>query len=159
MHPHNSLIGKESTMHDLDHQSPVNRRNFLQTAGAFAMVFGLRANNIRIGAGLERHRSLADLHYVDFEAVLGQSFSVYAPDALPRTVRLDAVKQRTHATHKLASPRHEWFSLAFTGPRGQALHQGTYTFVHPQLGQFELFVVPAEALAHEERHIAIINRI
>lgn len=58
-----------------------------------------------------------------------------------------------------ADPRHECFSLAFCGPKGQAFPQGTYTFAHPQVGYFDLFVVPTMAVDYEERHIAIINRI
>lgn len=111
------------------------------------------------GNSLMRRRSIADLHFADFDALLGQSFLVNTIDALPRSVRLAAVKPGAAARTGAANPRHECFSLAFCGPKGQAFPQGTYTFAHPQLGYFDLFVVPTMAVDHEERHIAIINRI
>jgi hypothetical protein len=106
-----------------------------------------------------RQRSLADLHFSDFETLVGHTFHVYAAAALPLSVQLAAVKWRASAAARHTGPRHEWFSLAFSGPRGQSFPQGTYTFAHPKLGHFDLFVVPTMTVAHEERHIAIINRI
>ena len=91
--------------------------------------------------------------------MVGQTFHVYNAAALPLSVQLAAVKWRASATVWHTGPRHEWFSLAFTGPTGQSFPQGTYSFAHPKLGHFELFVVPTMSVAHEERHIAIINRI
>ena len=78
---------------------------------------------------------------------------------MPVSVKLAAVKNRAQAANRAAGPHHECFSLAFSGPKGQAFPQGAYTFAHPQLGRFDLFVVPAMSVAHEERHIGIINRI
>lgn len=120
-------------------------------------------SNLPAARWLAPKRSIADLHFADFNGLVGQSFRVYLSgtrvDSMPSSVKLTAVKDRTQATNRAAGPHQECFSLAFSGPKGQAFPQGTYTFAHPQLGRFDLFVVPAMSVAHEERHIGIINRI
>ncbi len=150
------------------HHQPLHRRGFLQASAAFALAAGLGGKrSLRAANGLAARRSIADLHLDDFAARVGQSFRVYVAssgpaaeaDAVTRIVRLAAVKNRAQAAHKTAGSRHEWFSLAFCGPKGEALPQGTHTFAHPQLGHFDLFVVPTMAVDYEERAIAIINRI
>ena len=147
---------------DQPHHQSLNRRSFLHTSGAFALVLSLGGrsslSDLLTGSST-RQRSLADLHLSDFEALVGHTFHVYAAAALPLSVQLAAVKWRASAAARHTGPRHEWFSLAFSGPRGQSFLQGTYTFAHPKLGHFDLFVVPTMTVAHEERHIAIINRI
>ena len=45
------------------------------------------------------------------------------------------------------------------GSQSEALRQDTYTFAHPALGRFDLFIVPAQAVDHEARYIATINRL
>ena len=51
------------------------------------------------------------------------------------------------------------FALTFCSPKGANIAQGVYTFAHAQLGAFDLFIVPTQPVAHEERYIAIFNRI
>lgn len=138
----------------------LNRRRVLQASGLFALMVGLGDRHSLLAAtGAARRRSIADLHFADFEAHVGQPFHVYTGAARPLTVHLAAAKQCSSAAARFLHPRHEWFSLAFTSPKGQAFPQGTYAFAHPQLGHFHLFVVPAMSVGHEERHLAIINRI
>lgn len=145
---------------DQQHHRPLSRRGFLRTSAAFALMAGLGGkHNLLAASGLAPKRSIADLHFGDFDALAGQSFRVYGADSLPRVVQLASVKNRAPMASTAASPRHECFSLAFSAPKGEPLPQGTYTFAHPQLGHFDLFVVPTMAVAHEERAIAIINRI
>lgn len=143
-------------MSDPKLQGPMDRRNFLQMAGGFVLLAGLSGGN-RFPA-LARHarsRTIADLHFADFDALRGDTFLVSVEDARPLSVQLDIVKRGGSP----ATPHHEWYSLAFSGPKGQTLAQGTYAFSHPQIGRFDLFIVPAMAVDHEERYIAIINRI
>ena len=45
------------------------------------------------------------------------------------------------------------------GSQSEALQQDTYTFAHAALGRFDLFIVPAQAVDHEARYIATINRL
>jgi hypothetical protein len=144
-------------MDDQTPYRPLNRRTFLRMSGAFALLAGLGGKRGAFAAsGQTPRRTLADLHFADFAALLGHTFAVYTTAATPQWVALAAVKQRTPVP---ATAGREWFSLAFCGSKGQTFPQGTYTFAHPSLGQFDLFVVPTMAVDHEERHIAIINRI
>jgi hypothetical protein len=145
---------------DQQQHQRLNRRSFLQASAMFALMVGLGGKRGMLAAsGLTPSRSIADLHFADFDALVGQSFRVYVTDSLPQVVQLAVVKNCAHSACRVASPRHEWFSLAFSGAKGEALPQGTHTFAHPRLGHFDLFVVPTMAVAHEERAIAIINRI
>jgi hypothetical protein len=147
-------------MNDQELHMPSQRRGFLKASGAFTLMVGLNGlGSIFPSSGLMRHGSLAELHFADFDTLVGQSFRVYVANSLPRVVQLAAVKSRAHVAFRAAGPRHECFSLAFTGPKGEPLPQGTHTFAHPRLGHFDLFVVPTMAVDYEERAIAIINRI
>ncbi len=146
------------------HYQHLDRRGFLRTSAAFALMAGLGGqHNLLATSGLAPKRSIADLHFADFHALVGQSFRVYMPGSaanfVPRSVKLVAVKNQAQAANRTRDLRNECFSLAFSGPKDQAFPQGTYTFAHPHLGRFDLFVVPTMSVAHEERHIGIINRI
>ena len=45
------------------------------------------------------------------------------------------------------------------GSQSEALLQDTYTFAHPALGRFDLFIVPAQVVDPEARYIATIDRL
>jgi len=53
----------------------------------------------------------------------------------------------------------ESFSLLFHGPQSQPLPQGTHSFEHPQLGTFELFIVPVAAESGRLHYQAVFNRL
>jgi hypothetical protein len=55
-------------------------------------------------------------------------------------------------------PEYESFSLLFHGAQTQPLQQGTYPFEHPQLGRFELFIVPVAAENGMIHYQAVFNR-
>ena len=135
--------------------NPLDRRTFLHMAGGMFLLAGLPGGDLLPALTRStRLRSIADLHAADFKAVQGETFLVQVGDGQPLPVRLDVVRQ-----HAAVQAQQEWYALSFTGPKGQTFEQGSYLFAHPRLGRFELFVVPAMAVDHEERHIAIINRI
>lgn len=52
----------------------------------------------------------------------------------------------------------ESFSLLFEGPATQPLGQGTFTFSHPGLGRFALFIVPVSAERGARQYEAVFNR-
>jgi hypothetical protein len=82
--------------------------------------------------------SAATLSMRRFEAAMGTAFEVRPceGDAEPIAARLVEVKARS------APPGYEQFSVLFVGPASPAWPQGTYRFVHAQLGEAELFMVP-----------------
>jgi len=135
---------------------PLKRRDFM--LGALAGV-GLWATSLFPLKGLIRKRALADLHFGDFEALLGEQFQLYSHTGLSSTVQLAAVKASPFQTTRAMSPGQACFSLAFLAPKGHGFSQETYTFAHPKLGHFDLFIVPTQPVEQETRYIAIINRI
>lgn len=136
--------------------APLTRRIFL--LGALVAGGGWATGRLA-WPGRWRPRAIADLHLADFEALRGERFRLYGRDGLPTPVHLDVVKNATLASSQASTARPECFSLAFCAAKGLAMAQGTYTFAHPTLGFFELFIVPAQPVTHEERYIAIINRL
>lgn len=141
------------------HSAPMNRRAFLKTASAMASFVGLWTTGAFPVKALPRQRTLADLEITDFQALLGEHFQVYSQAGMPSTVQLVQVKARPSQTKQASNLRSDCFSLAFSAPKGHGLTQDSYTFGHPKLGQFGLFIVPAQQVAYEDRYIAIFNRL
>jgi hypothetical protein len=106
-----------------------------------------------------QERSLAELHFADFNAVLGQRFSVHRLGEAPISTQLVAVKRSAFPAAGGGSPQTDCFALTFCSAKGGNMTQGVYTFAHRQLGYFDLFVVPTQPVDHEERYVAIFNRI
>jgi hypothetical protein len=69
----------------------------------------------------------------DFAAHLHTIFRVETPLALE--LEMAQVEDRSNA-------QIEQFSVHFTGPESPWLRQGTYTFLHPWMGELSLFMVP-----------------
>ena len=65
----------------------------------------------------------------------------------------------TVAKDRLNLPQYESFSLLFHGPQQRMLRQGTYAFEHPQIGRFDLFIVPIAAENGRVHYQAIFNRL
>jgi hypothetical protein len=55
--------------------------------------------------------------------------------------------------------QYESFSLMFDGAQSQPLGQGTYLFEHPQIGSFDLFIVPIAAENGRLHYQAVFNRL
>lgn len=68
-----------------------------------------------------------------FRDCLSTAFTVIGPDIELELVAHDPGKPSTAV---------EQFSLLFHGPDHPLLSQGTYQFEHPQMGAFEMFIVP-----------------
>ena len=56
-------------------------------------------------------------------------------------------------------PQQEEFTLVFRGPSDMFLGQGIRNFVHDQMGEFELFIVPIRQDAQGFYYEAIFNRM
>ncbi len=54
---------------------------------------------------------------------------------------------------------YESFSLLFYGAQTRPLQQGMYPFEHPQLGRFDLFIVPIAAEKGLVHYQAVFNRL
>ena len=74
------------------------------------------------------------------------------------TLTLIRTEDRTRS-QLIASPRLETFSLDFAAPEGLLLGQGTYSFSHPRLGEFAMFIVPSTRREGGQVYEAIFNRL
>ncbi len=54
--------------------------------------------------------------------------------------------------------RDDSFSAQFSGPAGQDIPQGTYSFRHPTLGSFDAFLVPVGIPGPRQSYELIVNR-
>jgi len=143
-----------------------SRRNFIKQGGATmvgilgcgGVVFGRKksffADNFPSEMAADR---LFDYSANDFRKHLGTKFSLKTGSAA-FTVVLAAVKSSViSANIANQNIRAECFTLSFDLP--SKAPQATYTVFHPNLGTFDLFLVPgknnkAGALLH-----AIVNRV
>jgi hypothetical protein len=56
-------------------------------------------------------------------------------------------------------PQQEEFTVVFRGPSDMYLDQGVRNFIHDQMGQFELFIVPIRQDAQGFYYEAVFNRL
>jgi hypothetical protein len=82
-----------------------------------------------------------------FRLLLNSVFRVRSPFGLTRELVLTRV-----TTHPL-SPGTEQFTLEFSSSDGPALEEGTYPALHPELGQFQLFLSPVSEDAESGRSV------
>ena len=59
----------------------------------------------------------------------------------------------------MLSPHQERFSVLFKGPKEPFLAQGTRRFVHDQMGDFDLFIVPIGGDGDSVTYEATFNRL
>ncbi len=154
------------------HHQPLNRRGFLQTSAAFALMAGLGARpNLFAASGLAPKRSIADLHFADFDVLVGESFRVYHiasgadSGADFRSVLCRAAfnlrpsKIGPMPPIEPPPPATSGSPLPSAVLKASRCPKAPIPLPTPRLGHFDLFVVPTMAVAHEERPIAIVNRI
>ena len=100
---------------------------------------------------------LETLTYSSFAPCQGDKFTVQLEPDQTLLLTLSTATEAPPPTPK--SPLGERFSLIFHGPRSTVLPQGTYTFSHPALGSFPLFIVPIGADDDHLHYQAVFNRL
>jgi len=65
----------------------------------------------------------------------------------------------TEITTAKLSPQQEEFAVVFRGPLESFLGQGTRSFKHNEMGQFDLFIVPIRQDEQGFYYEAVFNRI
>ena len=83
--------------------------------------------------------------------LVGSAFVAHLPETRALKVRLIQARQ-------LRGPG-EAFTLVFRAHRPAAAEEGIYRFVHPSLGEFELFANPVGRGVKELDLEAVVNRI
>lgn len=151
------------------HPAPIllrvaSRRQFVRASSAAALT----ALALPWGAlGEQRKyamkgRSLDELGLATFAAQLNSIFHVTDGPAGHVDLKLiEASPAKVSARQRADAPdaNHEKFSLVFSGPKEPLLAQRIYRFEHPQIGSFEIFIVPI--VTQQERtqdYQAIFNR-
>lgn len=90
-------------------------------------------------------RDLSSLTAADFEPAVSTVFEIVDGDADPVELRLSEVVLLSERPGHRRS-----FSLRFHGPLSPACEQVTHHIVHPEMGEFELFLGP---IAADREHI------
>ena len=91
----------------------------------------------------------------EFRQNLNTKFRLLANTPKPIDLTLVDVESRPSDAHEEAGM--ERFSVYFTGPLEFLLQQAVYPLGHPQMGQFELFLVPIAQETDGYRYEAIYN--
>jgi hypothetical protein len=88
---------------------------------------------------------------LDFERYVGSAFEMRT-DGGSSVLQLRSVKlNKPH--HMRAQP----FELVFHGQGAQPIPQGSYPFIHTELGQVEMFIVPSAKLADGFEYLVVFN--
>jgi hypothetical protein len=132
------------------------RRTLLRTSGAAALLslLGIEAARPARARADSTSDAPAYLRRAGYAGLQGQSFAAGAA-ALKL---LDVSDLGRAADERSLAGADDAFSLSFSGPTSQPLSQGTHTLHHPRLGSFELFLVPVDQPAGDQRYEAVIDR-
>jgi hypothetical protein len=88
-----------------------------------------------------------------FEPVVGDAFDATpSGGGEPIELVLASCDESRHAR-----PDHPAFSLLFNAPGPDHLPQQIFTLAHPDLGEFDLFLVPLGPLGDSMRYEAVVN--
>jgi hypothetical protein len=91
----------------------------------------------------------------DFAKNVNTTFRIEIESPQPIELKLIAVTPRASEPHEQAGM--ERFSAIFSGPVDAFLPQTTYRLAHPEMGEFEVFLVPIGQEADGVRYEAVYN--
>ena len=150
----------------------ISRRNFIKLGSAaafvgtnFLMPVSAPGQKTDGGFGALSPEALADPFFYltaeDFKKYAGTEFLLFTETGaiaavLSDVTQIKAAKSASRAGRKSSQPVAETFSLSFNLPT-EGFTQATYRLQHPNLGEFDLFLVP-EASSKFLLY-AVINRI
>ena len=100
---------------------------------------------------------LSDFSLGTFAPLLGSTFRVRPAAGVPDAAAFGLDVELVAAERAGASDRS--FMLRLRGGPGTFLPQGTFTFEHPKLGAFEMFVSPTSRTAAGFTTEAVFNRL
>lgn len=143
-----------------------SRRHFIKLGGATAAgIFGFGSftfgQKISVSANDLPAEMFADPLYGhgadDFRKYLGTEFSLLTEGEMITAVLADVKSSVVRRNHNFRNRRAECFTLSFNLPSD--MPQATYTIFHPNLGNFDLFLVPGKSDEADSLLHAVINRI
>ncbi len=118
-------------------------------AAAAAMGEAATETNLRVtGRSVGGPRQL---RLATYQPLVGDIFQIHRVGAQPLPVTLIAADTLPGAG--------ETFSLVFRGRSNAKLEQSTYTFEHPRIGAYPLFLVPIGRAVHGQDFQVIVSRL
>lgn len=90
-----------------------------------------------------------------FAKNVNTNFRIKVESPRPVELKMISVTPRVSEPHEQAGI--ERFSVVFSGPADIFLPQNTYRMVHPEMGEFEVFLVPIAKEADGFRYEAVYN--
>ncbi|HWY29603.1 MAG TPA: twin-arginine translocation signal domain-containing protein [Candidatus Acidoferrum sp.] len=136
-----------------------SRRQFLTGCSALTLTASLAPAACLSALLPVRKVTLDQIRFAAFSEQVGTIFSVGQ-----KPVELKLVGARLiptfHPPDRVAEDAcNEKFSLQFSGSRDLVLNQNTYTFEHPGIGRFDMFIVPVAGMdSSRSYYYAIFNR-
>jgi hypothetical protein len=110
------------------------------------------ATSARPTGGARRGPAVPSLGRSAFGGVVGTTFTVHTSGRTRADVLLTDVGPLS-----VGHPTEQRFSLVFEGSARTPFNQGTYPVQHPQLGSFDLFLVPVGPTGAVQPYQAIFN--
>jgi len=121
------------------------------TAGFPALVVAADDNS----SDAPRRDVIARLTMEDAKFLVGSEFLVQASAGTLHFICVEVKPVPQQGTASAATA--QAFSMRFRSQSSTSLKQGTYSFEHPVLGPFRLFIVPSGPGMTPRRYTAIIN--
>jgi hypothetical protein len=145
----------------------ISRRKFLHTgtlavvaAGIPMRAFAAAASKPSQSASLTTagHDQASPLNKESFARHLNTTFELRHRDHSPITVKLIELKDWHNKGGRIGA-KTECFSAIFVSSNVARLPQSTYAVHHPQMGKFDLLLVPNGQNKQGEYYEAIFNRL
>ena len=141
----------------------VSRRKFMEM-GSFMAATGIvlpleaATKHLSQDFGVHDQSQVVALNYftvASLQQYVGTNFTVQDTPKTSVTFSLAAVKT---LSQRSMGPAIDGFTMQFRNRSNKFLPQGTYTFVHHNLGTFKLFIVPA-GKSKTSAYFAVINHL
>ena len=137
-----------------------SRRRFLVYSGTAALstVVAIATGSHNVGQAktarslTRNNAAMAQMHAATFKPLEQSTFRIQGKSG-STPLKLMQVSEHPMEANM------EQFSLAFEGSRQTPLAQGTYRLKHPQLGQMDLFLVPAAPGNRSQSYNATFSRV
>ncbi len=134
----------------------IPRRAFLRSLALASLAAAIRPTGLTAATNsVSRATAGADgtLTLSAFDALRGETFAMAGIDGTTKTITLDQVTTHRREAHV------ENFVLRFRGEIEADFKQGTRRMTHPELGEFDLFVVARSADGRNGSYEAVFNRL
>jgi hypothetical protein len=103
---------------------------------------------------------LEQLRFESFAGLVKTNFRVWVSEQDALSLELTEITTPSVvSTGGPNGPKYENFALLFRGPADRLLAQQIYLFESPQIGRFELFIVPVSRDPDGARYQATFNRL